>query len=84
MNFSTIKPTAEQIKCARRMGVEAYGAGKKVTPALNAAFLAWASGTGARMASLMGAYTAGWSVAMLADGQTSDFPSVRTLAEILA
>jgi len=84
MNFSTIKPTAEQIKCAKRMGVEAYGAGKEVAPALNAAFLAWASGTGARMASLMDAYTTGWSVTMLAEGQTPDFPSVRSLAEILA
>lgn len=84
MNFSKIKPTTEQIKSAKKMGVEAHSAGKKIAPALNAAFLDWASSTGARLIDLMDAYTTGWSVAMLAEGQTPDFPSVKSLAEIMA
>jgi hypothetical protein len=32
----------------------------------------------------MDAYTTGWAIASLAEGRTSDFPSVKSLAEILA
>ena len=84
MNFSKTKPTESQIKEAKKMGVQAFNEGKKVAPALNPAFLAWASSTGARLVDLMDEYTGGWSVAMLAEGQTPDFPSVKALAEILA
>lgn len=83
MNFSKIKPTESQIKDAKKMGVQAFNGGKKIAPALNPAFLAWASSTGARIVDLMDGYTSGWSVAMLAEGQTTDFPSVQALAGIM-
>lgn len=84
MNFSKTKPTESQIKEAKKMGVQAFNSGKKVAPALNPSFLVWASSTGSRLVDLMDAYTTGWSIAHLAEGQTPDFPSVQALAGILA
>lgn len=84
MVISKINPTAEQIKDAKKMGVESFKAGRGVAPAHSQTFLKWAISTGSRLTTLMGAYTTGWTIASLAEGQTSDFPSVKSLAEILA
>lgn len=68
---------------AKKEGVAAYRAGKSRAPALNQGFLTMACASG-NTAAMMDAYMLGWTIANLANGMPSDFPSVRELAKIEA
>lgn len=68
---------------AKQQGAAAFKAGKGRAPALNQVFLAAADAAG-DLLELMKAYTHGWTIASLANGESADMPSVRELSEIEA
>ncbi len=73
---------------ANKAGVAAYQAGNGRAPALNAEFTKAAcdsakqASSKLRVSDLLGEYTHGWTIAMLADGAIEGAPSIAELARI--
>lgn len=69
---------------AQKAGLKAFKDGLVKAPALNKEFTAAACASGTSLVMLLDGYLHGWTIGMLAENTTPDFPSAKERARIEA